>query len=60
MLIVITQLVVFPYGAGGWGSNSNEVIFLIIMSVMALEAIKFHSFFTSLHLFFFLSSFIHI
>jgi hypothetical protein len=36
----------FAYGAGGWGSNFNEVISLIDMSVMVLEAVTFHSFFT--------------
>jgi hypothetical protein len=45
MLSAILQLVVSAYSVGGWGSISNEVILLITMSIMALEAVKFHIFF---------------
>lgn len=37
--------------------NANEMIFLIIVCVMALEAIKFHLFFNSLHVFIFIPLF---
>jgi hypothetical protein len=40
-------------------SIPNEVIFLIDMSIMALEVIKFHLFFNSVFIYF-LSSFSHI
>jgi hypothetical protein len=33
---------VFARCAGSWGSISIDVIFLITMSVMALEAVKFN------------------
>jgi hypothetical protein len=42
---------VFAYGVGSWGSIPNEVIFLITMSVMALEARNIHLLFKFLHLF---------
>jgi hypothetical protein len=48
---------VFAYGAGGWGSIPNSVIFLI---TMALEAVKFSLFFNSLHSIILFFSFIHI
>jgi hypothetical protein len=41
----------FACGVGGWGSISSNEIFLISMSVMALETIKFNLFFNFLHLF---------
>jgi hypothetical protein len=50
----------FAYSASSWGSIPIEVIFLITMSVMALEAIKFHLFFKIFAFIYFLSSFIRI
>jgi hypothetical protein len=41
----------FASGVGSWGSIPKEVIFLMAMSIMALEAVKFNLFFKSLHLF---------
>jgi hypothetical protein len=35
---------VFTYGAGGWVSFPSVAIVLITMSIMALEAVKFHFF----------------
>jgi hypothetical protein len=43
----------FEFGVGGWCSVLNEVIFLITMSIMTLEAVKFHLLFKYLHLFIF-------
>jgi hypothetical protein len=40
---------VFAYCVGGLGSIPSEVTFLITMSIMALEAIKFDLYFKSLH-----------
>jgi hypothetical protein len=42
---------VSAYRAGRWGSIPSEVIFLITMSIVASEAVKFHLFSNSLHLF---------
>jgi hypothetical protein len=44
---------VFAYNVGGWGLIPNEVIYLVTMSIMALEAVKYNLFFKSLHLFIF-------
>jgi hypothetical protein len=37
--------------AGGWGSIPNEVIIVIAISIMALDAAKFYLSFNSLHVF---------